>query len=232
MRNALHALSLLLGASVIMASACSTEEEPALAASDGATPRGDAAGPQGDAGGPALLYSDARVEDRPATAGDVSLAPHDAAIAFVAPDPASGDPGSPNIVRGIKADAHLFIGTREVGYIFFAALMPKQEDQAHIYADPASGTLGLSEYYLSLVMDRSRWRVGEYTMPVGGRVRFALSDGTTYSASASTDSLSVRFNITGLSTTDPELYPAGTFELTIPSSSPNLLPLVVKGKFN
>ncbi|MEY4511994.1 MAG: hypothetical protein RLZZ450_4116, partial [Pseudomonadota bacterium] len=131
------------------------------------------------------------------------------------------------------ADASLFVGTEEVGYVAYTAVAPNRSDLAHLYAAPdVRQSKGVTSYYLSLVMERAAWHAGEFTAPVGGRVRFTLKDGRTYSANGV--GLNIRLSLKGAGalSTDTESILRGTMEIVIPAELSGQEPLRVKSQIN
>lgn len=205
----------LLTSALLFTSACDDDEVDAERDGDmdGATPRREDA--QAEASSP-LPPLDA--------------APADSATSL-GPDIASGDPGRPASPYGPKAEARLFLGEQNVGYVFFTALAPELPDLAHLFAVPEPRVSeNVSDYYLSIVVDRATWKVATYQSALGGRVRFTLTDGRTYAANAA--DVPVQLTITQTTAVSGDVILRGELEMTLPASQQGATPLVVKMKIN
>jgi len=91
-----------------------------------------------------------------------------------------------------KGEAHLFLGTQEVGYIFFTVLAPARADLAHVFflPDPRAN-VAVADYSISLVLERGPWRTGAYSGSVGGRAAITLSNGAQYESQGANATLTV-----------------------------------------
>ncbi len=146
-------------------------------------------------------------------------------------DAGFGDPGVPETPYGPKAEADLFVGAEKLGYIFFTAIAPNQTDLAHFYAKPEpAASVGVRDYYLSLVLDRAAWHQGEYRVARGGRVRFELANGNSYAGDAA--GIDVNFNITNATATATGYILRGEAELTVPANKAGGEPLTVRMNIN
>ena len=124
----------------------------------------DTNGP-GDAG-PAVEHPPSSEPEQGGPPGEVDVVP---------------DPPAPNTPYGTKGEAHLFLGTQEVGYIFFTVLAPARADLAHVFFLPdPSANVAVADYSISLVLERGPWRTGAYSGSVGGRAAITLSNGAQY----------------------------------------------------
>lgn len=144
---------------------------------------------------------------------------------------AEGDPGAPDLAYGPKADANLYLQDTEVGYIFFTLLAPKDTTKAHMFAKPEPrGSEGTASYYISLVLNRSGWRNGDYQGAIAGRVEFVLDDGRRYVGNAA--ALDVRATITNVADGEREQYLRGKLQMAVPPADGNSEPLVVRMNIN
>jgi hypothetical protein len=139
------------------------------------------------------------------------------------------DPGRPAFEYGPKADAHLFLDDEEVGYVFFTALAANH--RAHLFADPALGSVHVDDYYVSLVFDDQPWKVGSYDGARAGRVRFVLDDGRSYASYA--PNLDVELTITeGGPGEHGEYYMRASLQMTVASTELGRAPLRVEMRIN
>jgi hypothetical protein len=142
------------------------------------------------------------------------------------------DPGAPSVKTGPKAVARLSVEHTRVGDGFFTALAPKQGQRAHLFAQPwSTGQMGVSSFYVSLVMDNVPWHAGSYAGALGGKASFVLSDGRRYSGDAS--ELDVKATIEVVGDSDPQAYYLrGALDLTVPAEEPGAPPLDVHIQIN
>jgi hypothetical protein len=185
----------------------------------------NAAGARSNAAGSAHVAS-AGAENAAAVGGS-------GGVAAGPPTPThEGDPGAPAIEAGPKAAARLSVAGTDVGVGFFTALAPKQGERSHLFARPwPSGSMGVTSFYVSVVMDSNPWRVGSYTGALAGKVSFVLSDGRHYSGEAS--ELDAKGTIEVVGDSDPKgYYLRGALDLTVPSEELGAPPLAVHIQIN
>jgi hypothetical protein len=116
------------------------------------------------------------------------------------------------------------VAETEVGKIGFTAAAPNRSDRAQLFADvdPAQ-SMGVTEYYLSLVFDKAAWHAGTYSSAVGGRVSFVLSNGKRYAADGA--KLDLTLVVTAAVTGQAEFYLKGQLEMLVPSETSGEPPL-------
>ena len=179
------------------------------------------AGSSGSAGSPSTAGS-------PSSAGTLGSGGSSAGAPSATDEMA--DPGAPDTEFGTKGEAHLFVGSKEVGYIFFSALAPAQADLAHVFFVPEpNASVDVTDYYVSLVLERAAWRTGTYSGALGGRATIKLSSGVEYQSEATKASVSA--NVAKAPVIEGDVYLDGNLTMSLPSKSGGE-PLRVEVKFN
>lgn len=112
----------------------------------------------------------------------------------------------------------MFVGDREVGYIFFTVLAPDQADRSHVFFLPEPrASVELADYYVSLVLDRAAWRTGTYAGALAGRASITLATGVEYRSPAI--EASVNASITGVTVIEGSVYMSGHLRMVLAATS-------------
>jgi hypothetical protein len=112
----------------------------------------------------------------------------------------------------------MFLGNVEVGYIFFTVLAPEQADLAHVFFLPEHrASVGVTDYYVSLVLERAAWRTGAYAGALAGRASITLSTGAEYHSKAT--EASVTATLTSAAVLQGCTYLAGRLTMVLAAKS-------------